>query len=162
MKKLTRIERRIIKAMNIAHIAAYIVAAIGFVTMFIGCSRFNEDMITFGETVRQMGIGLIVLLAAMFINDKIEKLHDDFCYQLGIFDHIGYKRMSHTYVYRQSQRDLDIQAERQRKKDAAARCRKNSAYWDEYFKKGGHRILPQPEGSAVPDTEDGLQVIHIQ
>lgn len=156
LKKLTRIERRIIRTMNVLHVIASSIAIIGFTGMFCGCSKYEQDMATFTECIIWLIIGGCILTAGILLNNYIERLHDDFCCQLGVFDAIGYKRLSHTYVYVSSDHDMDILDEREEQRNNAIRQTRCNMDWDAYFKNGGFIIPPNREyhSSRIVETPD--------
>ena len=89
MTDLTRNERRLLTTLNVLRTLFIVLIAIGFILALFAAAIYDNITISFTTTIIRMCICIAIAGVGIYAYRRITDIHDDMCYNLGLFDDIS-------------------------------------------------------------------------
>ena len=105
MTDLTRNEKRLLTALNILRTLFIVLIAIGFILALF--AAYDNITISFTTTIIRMCICIAIAGVGIYAYRRITDIHDDMCYNLGLFDDISCVKLDKLY-YQEKYGELPI------------------------------------------------------
>lgn len=107
MTDLTRSERRLLTTLNVLRTLFIVLIAIGFILAIFAAAIYDDITISFTTTIIRMCICIAIAGVGIYAYRRITDIHDDICYNLGLFDDISFVKLDKLY-YQEKYGELPI------------------------------------------------------
>lgn len=160
MTDLTRSERRLLTALNVLRTCFIVLIAIGFILALFAAALYDGMTVSFTTTIIRMCLCIAGVGVGLYAYRHITDIHDDMCYNLGLFDDISFVQLDKMYY----QDDYEKEIARLHKERYSNRRNTppiKSSKMDNYFKSEtfdlrklypNTRIIPEQTGPALQFT----------
>lgn len=106
MTDLTRSERRLLTALNVLRTLFIVLIAIGFILALFAAAIYDDITISFTTTIIHMCICIAIAGVGIYAYRRITDIHDDMCYNLGLFDDISFVKLDKLYYQEKYDKEI--------------------------------------------------------
>ncbi len=156
MTDLTRSERRLLTALNVLRTCFIVFIAISFIIALFAAAIYDGITVSFTTTIIRMCLCIAAVGVGMYAYRHITDIHDDMCYNLGLFDDISFIKLDKMYY----QDDYNDEIERLYKERYSNRRKTppiKSSKMDNYFKSENFDLRKlYPNTTIIPETTGPL------
>ena len=156
MTDLTRSERRLLTTLNALRTCFIVLIVIGFILAVFVASVYDGITISFTTTMIRMCLCIAVTGIGIYAYRHITDIHDDMCYNLGLFDDISFVKLDKMYYQDEYESDIEyLYKERysNRRKTPPTKPSK----MDNYFKSENFDLRKlYPNTTIIPKTTGPL------
>ena len=156
MTDLTRSERRLLTALNVLRTLFIVLIAIGFIlalfAALFAAAIYDDITISFTTTIIHMCICIAIAGVGIYAYRRITYIHDDMCYNLGLFDDISCIKLDKLYYQEKYDKEIK-QLYHQRYSNRRKTQKTKSSKMNHYFKSENFDLRKlYPNTSIIPES----------
>lgn len=150
MTDLTRSERRLLTTLNVLRTLFIVLIAIGFILALF--AAYDNITISFTTTIIRMCICIAIAGVGIYAYRRITDIHDDMCYNLGLFDDISCVKLDKLYYQEKYDKEIE-QLYHQRYSNRRKTQKTKSSKMNHYFKSENFDLRKlYPNTSIIPES----------
>ena len=150
MTDLTRNERRLLTTLNVLRTLFIVLIAIGFILALF--AAYDNITISFTTTIIRMCICIAIAGVGIYAYRRITDIHDDMCYNLGLFDDISCVKLDKLYYQEKYDKKIE-QLYHQRYSNRRKTQKTKSSKMNHYFKSENFDLRKlYPNTSIIPES----------
>ena len=156
MTDLTRSERRLLTTLNVLRTLFIVLIAIGFILALFAAlfatAIYDNITILFTTTIIRMCICIAIAGVGIYAYRRITDIHDNICYNLGLFDDISCVKLDKLYY--QEKYDKEIKQLYQQRYSNRRKIQKTkSSKMNHYFKSENFDLRKlYPNTNIIPES----------
>lgn len=156
MTDLTRSERRLLTTLNVLRTLFIVLIAIGFIlalfAALFAAAIYDNITIAFTTTIIHMCICIAIAGVGIYAYRRITDIHDDMCYNLGLFDDISFVKLDKLYYQEKYDKEIK-QLYHQRYSNRRKTQKTKSSKMNHYFKSENFDLRKlYPNTSIIPES----------
>lgn len=152
MTDLTRSERRLLTTLNVLRTLFIVLIAIGFILALFATAIYDNITISFTTTIIRMCICIAIAGVGIYAYRRITDIHDDMCYNLGLFDDISCVKLDKLYYQEKYDKEIK-QLYHQRYSNRRKTQKTKSSKMNHYFKSENFDLRKlYPNTSIIPES----------
>lgn len=150
MTDLTRSERRLLTTLNVLRTLFIVLIAIGFILALF--AAYDNITISFTTTIIRMCICIAIAGVGIYAYQRITDIHDDMCYNLGLFDDISCVKLDKLYYQKKYDKEIK-QLYHQRYSNRRKTQKTKSSKMNHYFKSENFDLRKlYPNTNIIPES----------
>lgn len=150
MTDLTRSERRLLTTLNVLRTLFIVLIAIGFILALF--AAYDNITISFTTTIIRMCICIAIAGVGIYAYRRITDIHDDMCYNLGLFDDISCVKLDKLYYQEKYDKEIK-QLYNQRYSNRRKTQKTKSSKMNHYFKSENFDLRKlYPNTNIIPES----------
>lgn len=152
MTDLTRSERRLLTALNVLRTCFIVLIAIGFILALFAAAVYDGMTVSFTTTIIRMCLCIAGVGVGIYGYRHITDIHDDMCYNLGLFDDISFVQLDKMYYQENYEKEIaHLYKERYSNQRKTPPIKPSKM--DNYFKSENFDLRKlYPNTSIIPET----------